>query len=351
MVLCLLICLFGCQTKQKDIAPLEPYEKKTERYHYTLEPMHFSDEFTSLVSEGSPIQFLNAYNGKLLFEQKDDAVTDQIGKTKALYEYDLTTQNLQPLELPYENVKVWDAIYYQDHYIYILKNKDSEVTTIVSENKERTVLFEEEGISFMGYPRFVIAEDGLYYRFYQELENQHFTKYQKITPDLKVESIWEKEDKAGEILSVVYYSKNAAVVGQDESKMFLKGGKGISIDGNSENMEVTLFENYLFLNATDYYDLSSLEKGSLTNQQLPNEVNSKYIDHDTMIYKDSLGQVHAVTIIEDHLEDEIICQMDNANTSFAYYPINDQDVLVVESYSKMGNQYLFYKLHQEVVEE
>ncbi|MFQ9923426.1 MAG: hypothetical protein ACLRVU_07925 [Beduini sp.] len=142
--------------------------KNSERYRYTFESMPISEELNNLLNEDNKARFFKAYNGKLLFEQGDDTVTDQVGRTQALYEYDLETQELKSLELPGENIKIWDAVYYQDHYIYIVRNKEDGLTSIIAEkqNHETTVLFEEMGISFMGHPSFEVAADGLYYCFF-----------------------------------------------------------------------------------------------------------------------------------------------------------------------------------------
>ena len=354
IVLCLLICLLGCQAKPKEKEPDEPYVKNSERYRYTFESISISGELDAVLNEGRWVSFFKAYNGKLLFEQRDNTVMDQVGRTQALYEYDLETQELKSLELPGENIKIWDAVYYQDQYIYIMMDKEDGLTSIIAEkqNHETTVLFEEMGISFMGHPSFEIAADGLYYWFFQELNNQHYTKYQRITPKLETEVLWERKDKEGELLSGLYLSKNKALVINDDNYIYIKDGKEQVIDYTSKSQFIYLLTDYLILDEEQYFDLATKEWKSLNDVKLPDPKKSKFIDNNSVLYVNESKEVHVSHFNDGNIEDEKIGEISYGGSGLNYYRINDQEILATHDYTKGTEKTQdYYLIHRELIEE
>lgn len=353
IALCLLICLLGCQAKPIEKEPDEPYVKNSERYRYTFESISISEELDAVLNEGRWVSFFKAYNGKLLFEKRDDTVTDQVGRTQALYEYDLETQELKSLELPGENIKIWDAVYYQDQYIYIMRDKEDGSTSIIAEkaNHETTVLFEEMGISFMGHPSFEIAADGLYYWFFQELNNQHYTKYQRITPKLKVEPLWEGRKEENKPLCTVYLSQNAALTQENDTYIYLKDGKETSIECPSELKFVYLLADYIIFDEEQYFDLATKEWKSLNEVTLPDSEKSRFIDNNSVLYVDESKKVHVSHFNDGNIEDEKIGEISYGGSGLMYYWINDQEILTANSLTKGENDYSFYLIHRELIEE
>ncbi|WP_041138647.1 hypothetical protein [Beduini massiliensis] len=354
IALCLLVCLLGCQSKPKEKEPEEPYVKNTERYRYTFESMPISEELTELLNGNHFIWFYKAYNGKLLLEQRDDTVLDQVGRTKALYEYDLNTQELKNLTLPGDNIKIRDAIYYQDQYIYIVQYKGEHLTKIIAENQnqEKTILFEETGIpSIMGQSAFEIAEDGLYYCFHQELDNQRYTKYQRITPKLEVEPLWEEKNDSGKVITLIKLSKNAALMMKDGTYIYLKDGKELVINSESDRKFTCLLSDYLIFDEAQYFDLATKEWKSLADTTLPNLSKSSYIDNNTVLYVDDSKEVHASYFVDGSIEDEKIGEI-TGGSGLNYYWINDQGILAIHSYTKGTDNILaFYLIHREAIEQ
>lgn len=354
IALCLLMCLLGCQSKPKEQVPDEPYVKNSERYRYTMESLEISEELNALLNGDNKARFFKAYNGKLLFEQRDETVTDQVGRTEALYEYDLHTQELRSLELPEENIKIWDAIYYQDQYIYIVRHKEDGLTTIIAENQnhETTVLFEEMGIAFMGHPSFEIAADGLYYWFFQELNNQHYTKYQRITPKLETEVLWERKDKEGELLSGLYLSKNKALVINDDNYIYIKDGKEQVIDYTSKSQFIYLLTDYLMLDEEQYFDLESKEWKSLNDAKMPDPKKSRFIDQNAILYVNDSKELHVSQFNDGTFTDEKIGEISYGGYDLNYYRVNDEEILATHSYTKgTEDKQALYLVHREVIEE
>ena len=354
IALCLLVCLLGCQAKPKDSQSEEPYMKTNEHYRYTLETMNISEELNDLLNGDNKARFFKAYNGKLLFEQRDDTVTDQVGRTQALYEYDLNTQELKSIALPGENVKIWDAIYYQDHYVYIIRHRDEGLTTIVAENKnhETTVLFEEMGIAFMGHPSFEVSADGLYYWFYQNLDNQEYTKYQQITSMLEVKSLWEGKKEDDKPLCMVYLSQNAALTKKDETYTYLRDGKEISIESPSELKFVYLLADYIILDEEQYFDLATKEWKSLNDAKLPDSKKSRFIDRNAILYVDDSKELHVSQFYDGTFADEKIGEISYGGSGLNYYWINGEEILATHSYTKgTEDKQALYLIQREVIEE
>lgn len=354
IALCLLICLLGCQSKPKEQVPDEPYVKNSERYRYTMESLEISEELNALLNGDNKARFFKAYNGKLLFEQRDETVLDQVGRTEALYEYDLHTQELRNLELPEENIKIWDAIYYQDQYIYIVCHKEDGLTTIIAENQnhETTVLFEEMGIAFMGHPSFEIAEDGLYYWFFQELDNQHYTKYQRITSALEVESLWEGEKEDDKPLCMVYSSQNAALTQKDETYTYLRDGKQISIEYPSEFKFIYLLTDYIILDEEQYFDLATKEWKRLNDAKMPDLKKSRFIDQNAILYVNDSKEVHVSQFNDGTFEDEKIGEISYGGSDLNYYRMNEEEILATHSYTKgTEDKQALYLIHREMIEE
>ena len=353
IALCLLVCLLGCQSKPKEKEQEEPYVKNTERYPYTFESMPISEELTELLNGNHFIGFYKAYNGKLLLEQRDDTVLDQVGRTKALYEYDLNTQELKNLALPGDNVKIWDAIYYQDQYIYIVRHKEDGLTTIMTENsnQEKTILFEEMGIAFMGHPAFEVAKDGLYYWFYQNSDDQEYIKYQRITSKLETESLWEEKKDDNKPFSVIDLSQNTALVIKDGTYTYLKDGKELVINSESDRKFTCLLSDYLIFDEEQYFDLATKEWKSLADTTLPNLSKSSCIDNNTVLYVDDSKEVHASYFVDGSIEDEKIGEI-TGGSGLNYYWINDQGILAIHSYTKGTDNILaFYLIHREAIEQ
>ena len=354
IALCLLMCLLGCQSKPKEQVPDEPYVKNSERYRYTMESLEISEELNALLNGDNKARFFKAYNGKLLFEQRDETVTDQVGRTEALYEYDLHTQELRSLELPEENIKIWDAIYYQDQYIYIVRHKEDGLTTIIAENQnhETTVLLEEMGIAFMGHPSFEIATDGLYYWFFQELNNQHYTKYQRITSVLEVESLWEGKKEDDKPLCMVYSSQNAALTQRDDTYTYLRDGKQISIEYPSEFKFIYLLTDYIILDEEQYFDLATKEWKSLKETNMPDFKKLRFIDQNAILYVNDSKELHVSQFNDGTFTDEKIGEISYGGSDLNCYRVNDEEILATHSYTKRTeDKQALYLIRREVIEE
>ena len=333
LAFCLCVCLLGCQSQPKE----EPKTPEETKYEYHLDELAISNELTELISSENLLSGFKAYNNKFFFEQKSDDISDadQVGRTLKLFEYDLNTQELKTTDLSDKNVRIWDAVYYENHYIYIVREKDSGKTYMVAIDNQgnQSIIFDEDGVGFMGHPNFEVANDGLYYWFYQIIENKEHTKYERITASMERQELWEKEEE-GMMSSVVRYKNRAAIINGNQL-VYIDVGNETMQDSIETNSSCRLFEDYL-VTKESCYDLKTKTWHEFDGGTLFGNTET-YIHHNDMIYKNNDNKLYVARIHEGEVESKQISDINFGGTSVSMHQIDENNVLVTHGLNSKTN--------------
>lgn len=173
-----------------------------------------------------------------------------------------------------------------------------------------------------------------------------------ITPKLEAEVLWESKDKKGELINGLYVSKNAALVINDESYIYLKDGKEEVIDYTSKKQFICLLTDYLMLDEEQYFDLSTKEWKRLNDAKMPDFKKSRFIDQNAILYVNDSKELHVSQFNDGTFTDEKIGEISYGGSDLNYYRMNDEEILATHSYTKgTEDKQALYLIHREMIEE